>query len=400
MMRGWAGLWAAVGARYSALARLATLLLVIFFLVFFIAPASPLRAAALSGNYDGIGDAAHMVLTLQQAERRIVGRLTMSGAAYTINGERAEADSGGAQGVLRFPGETADSDAAFFHLEERPLGLQFLFIPAKGDGTPDLAHSQEFSFLKRGIRPTVSADNEPRYRLAPENADILVFLDEFRGWAPRETARLYAALDDRTRGLLLLYDHATAELMWRLCEAAPAEGSREASRLAEMQERQQTDCAAYLPHVEAARKGGLFSEFLRRSLFQLELIRATVLCTRGETARARCADVSALGAPLILRWRRADAIMADLARPGRDALEEEMREGVVSATEAAPEKAVVEELRTEDPAALSGNAAPHTPLPLRRPVAESDAVSDFAPDTAPLTAEAVRMHRLPLARPD
>lgn len=396
MMRGQAARRVAIGAGMAAWALRALPLLV---LLAALVPmhAQPLHAASLSGNYDGIGDAAHMVLTLQQADKRVVGRLTLSGAAYTLNGEREDTGSGGAQGALRFAGAgTNDADAAFFHLEERPLGLQFLFIPAGADGTPDLARAQEFSFLKRGVRPTIPAEEERRHRTAPESADILAFIDGFRGWAPGDTARLYATLDDRARGLILLYDHATAELLWRLCEAAPAEGSVEALRLAEMQERQQTDCAAYLPHVEVARKGGLFSEFLRRSLFQLELIRATVLCARGETSPARCADVSALGAPLILRWRRADAIMADLARPGREEATE-MREGRETAGEVAIGREAPSEETSTTP--LSG-AGRHAPLPLPRPAPDTgDGVSDFEPDTAPLTAETVRLHRLPLARP-
>lgn len=337
-------------------------------------------AAEFAGGYDGIGDAAGMVLTLQQVGTRVVGRLTTpGGSVYAINGERAGIDSGDTQGALRLSG--SEGDAAFFHIEERPLGLQFLFIPAAA-GQPDMAASREFSFLKRGVRPALpaaSAEPASRYRPAPldTRVDITAFIDGFRGWDPRDTARLYAGLDDRTRGLILLYDHATAELMWRLCEAAPAEETPEAARLAEMLERQQSDCATYLPLVEAARESGVFPEFLRRAQFQFEIVRATALCDRGETPAAKCADISALGAPLILRWRSAGSIMADMARSER------------ARTGSAPPDAATEADVQPPPALLRG--------PMARP--DEGGVSDFAPDVSASAINPPRRMRLPLARP-
>jgi len=363
-----------------------------------------LRAAPFSGSYEGIGNAAGMSLTLSQVEKRVVGSMVFSGGAtYTLNGERDAAASGTAQGALSLRSGQA---GAFFHIEERPLGLQLLFIPATANGEPDLAQSNEFSFLKRGVRPTLTEDARPRYKPAPgEPVDILVFLDGFRGWSPDDTARLFAGLPETQRALILLYDHATAELMWRLCEAAPEEGTLEDRRLANMEERQQLGCEQYLPLVERAKASGLFPEFLRRSRFQLELIRATVLCDRGETGTARCADVSALGAPLILRWRRADAIMRELAGPS--AAPE--REEEAASSDAVPVMKPGEEAQDASAAdAVAEEALPgalNAPIPLLRPVGEKDMVSDFEPDAPPLAAEvetkaeAVKDHRLPLARP-
>ena len=340
------------------------------------------RAAVFTGGYDGIGDAAGMALTLQQAGTRVVGRLTTpGGSTYTINGERAAVDTGEVQGVLRLSGATAD--AALFHIEERPLGLQLLFIPTRPDGTPDMAASREFSFLKRGVRPAVPAQPESRFAPAPGDGavDLITFIDRFRRWDPRDTARLYAALDDRSRGLILLYDHATAELMWRLCQAAPVAGSPAAARLAEMMERQQSDCAAYLPLVGAAQQSSVFPEFLRRAQFQFEIVRATALCDRGETPAAKCADVSALGAPLILRWRRAAAIMTEIARAGGVTIAPVEAE---SATEAPDQSGT---------AAAAGAAAPHG-LPLSRPDAAGPI--DFAPD---ISIRVGPLHRAPLPLP-
>ena len=356
---------------------------------------TPLYAAEFSGSYDGIGDAAGMSLVLSEVERRVVGKLTLaSGSVYALNGERAAAGEGDAQGALR-PADGGGRDA-YFHVEERPLGVQFLFIPSRADGTPDLALAREYSFLTKGAKLPAAAQQEP-YRPAPAKpVDIVVFLDAFRSWAPEAISQHYAALPDKARGLILLYDHATAELMWRLCEAAPQPGTESAVRLAEIQERQQTDCATYLPLVKAAQAGGLFPEFLRRSLFQLELIRATVLCDRGETSSARCADASALAAPLVLRWRRADAILTDLAGDvGVEALAEEAPTGdedtAEAVTEAAPPQ-LVPPSNMKLPLARPGGAA-------HRASNARDEAIDFEPDVSTLSIETIRTHRLPLRRP-
>jgi hypothetical protein len=401
MMRGLIAQHAATGTKGMAHA-LAALLPLLFLLL----TAAPLHAAELNGGYDGIGDAAGMALTLSEAERRVVGRLAMpSGVTYTLNGERAETASGSAQGALRVSG--AVQNGAFFHIEERPLGLQFLFIPAKSDGTPDLGSSREYSFLKRGVRPTLSPDARKIYRDAPEGpVDIVVFVDGFRGWSPQDVARLYASLRADARGLILLHDHATAELMWRICEAGTLEEA-EAAALSEMLERQQAGCASYLPLVETAREGGLFPEFLRRAQFQFELIRATVLCDRGESAPARCADVSALAAPLILRWRQAHSIMRALARPASGEADGSVEMAPVPDPVRQPD--AVPEREAEDGRVAAEeqvpSTAPGTPLPLARPGAESETVSDFLPDTSSLESsaqadEAMPEHRLPLAPPE
>lgn len=390
-MRGLAARYAAFDMMEAVRALSALLLLGMAAIVF---PQS-LLAATFSGGYDGIGDAAGMSLTLSQIERRVVGSLSLQGGAvYTLNGEREDVQSGTAQGALSARGGQRD---AFFHVEERPLGLQLLFIPATAEGAPDLGRASEYSFLKRGVRPTLTEETNPRYKVAPdEPVDILDFIDGFRGWSPRDTARLYAGLPEPQRALILLYDHATAELMWRICEAAPDEGSIAARRLADMQERQQIACEPYLRAVEQAKKGGLFSEFLRRSQFQLELIRATVLCDRGETGAARCADVSALGSPLILRWRRADAIMREIAGPDAepDVIEAEREPEIVVEGEAGEMSSVPAVEAKDEPAVVPG-----APIPLPRPGGEEETVSDFEPDALPIAAETVEKHRLPLARP-
>ena len=150
--------------------------------------------------------------------------------------------------------------------------------------------------------------------------------------------------------------------------------------------------------MAAAQKGGLFPEFLRRSMFQLELVRATVLCDRGETPAARCADVSALAAPLVLRWRRADAIMRDLARAGGVEPEEP---AIVPVAEVPVAKAPEAEGRAAEASAPEApvTAVRGVPLPLIRPGTEDQGASDFEPDVSIISLETIRAQRLPLSRP-
>ena len=270
--------------------------------------AASAMAAGFSGNFNGIGTAADMTLNLQQANDRVVGRLSLRGGrSYALNGEIGDK---GAQGTLRLGG--AAMGVAFFRMETRPLGVQLLFIPARADGTADLAEAREYSFMTEGV--AVPPANRALAAPAPgENVGVLRFIDEYRVWPSADVARIYATLDDRSQGLIQLYDHASTDILWRVCEAKMAGADVPEPVLHELLDRQQTTCEDLMPLVEAARKGGLFQEFERRARFQFEIVRETVLCNRGESSPSKCADVAALGAPLILHWRSASSIMRELA---------------------------------------------------------------------------------------
>ncbi|MDR3499236.1 MAG: hypothetical protein P4L72_08420 [Parvibaculum sp.] len=277
------------------------------YLLLALALAPQARAAGFTGNFNGIANAAGMTLNLQEAGGRVVGRLAAGGQDYAVVGARSDK---GAQGSLRVGGGAAD--AAFFRMEERPLGVQFLFIPAKADGKPDLDAAREYSFLAQGV----AVPSQSRYLAAPpasEKIDVLRFIDEYRQWDPRDVARIYSALDERSQGLIQLYDHATADLLWRICSTNPPNENISQAKLDELLDRQHIACADFMPLVAAAQKGGLFPEFLRRARFQFEIVRETVLCNRGQSSTSKCADVSALGAPLIVHWRDAASIMRELA---------------------------------------------------------------------------------------
>ncbi len=266
--------------------------------------ASPAIAAGFAGQFEGIGTAGGMTLTLQESNDRVVGRFHSGrGEAFSLNGRRT---GDAAQGSVERSGQSF-----FFHLEERPLGVQFLLIPKTPEQGPDIAGATDYSFVQKGLqlpKPSV-------YRAAPPrgiDVDIIQFIDAFRDWDPADMARIYVSLESRYRELIQLFDHAAAEVLWRVCTTRPPNGVFAAGDLDQMLERQRTDCRAYLSSITSVRDAGLLNEFLRKSNFQLELIRETVKCDRGLSPETKCADVSAMSGPLMLRWRRADDIMREL----------------------------------------------------------------------------------------
>jgi hypothetical protein len=284
-------------------------------------PAAPLWAANFSGNYHGIAAAAGMSLSLQETGGRLVGRLAAAdGRSYALNGTLSK-NSGasenrpddkitrGAEGELRLGGQVLA--VAFFRIEERPLGVQFLFIPVKDDGKPDISLARDYSFLAQGVSVT------PKQAVvaAPageEKVDLLDFIDKYRQWSPRDVARIYAQLSGRDKGLIQLYDHASGDILWRVCATNPPNEFVTQPMIDEMLDRQHISCAELTPLAARAEEGRLFSEFLRRARFQFEIIRETVLCNRGQSSPSKCADVSAMGAPLIVHWRDLRSILQEL----------------------------------------------------------------------------------------
>ncbi|MDO8422096.1 MAG: hypothetical protein Q7S99_08035 [Parvibaculum sp.] len=298
-------------------------LLVCVLLLALVAQIAGAWAAGFTGKYRGIASAAGMSLDLQEVKGRLVGRLSAAdGRLYALNGARYEAKSGttpdersvgGVQGELRLGGNALA--VAFFRIEERPLGIQFLFIPVKNDGNPDIAAAKDYSFLAQGLG-VPSAKNVVAAPQPSEKIDLLRFIDEYRQWTPLDVARFYSRLSERDKGLLQLYDHASGDIVWRVCSSGPPNEAITQADVDDLLDRQQTTCADLLPLVKKAQAAGYFAEFSRRARFQLEIIRETLLCNRGESAPAQCADVSALGAPLIVNWRDISSIMRELVPQG------------------------------------------------------------------------------------
>jgi hypothetical protein len=261
-------------------------------------------AAGFSGQFDGIGTAVGMMLTLEEAEGRVVGRFASGrGDPFTLNGRRT---GDAAQGSV-----SRSDQNFFFHLEARPLGVQFLLIPRAPDGSPDMSGATDYSFVQQGLQvPQPSA-----YQASPPrgiDVDIFDFIDSFRLWDPIDMARIYASLDDRYKGLVQLFDHAAAEVVWRVCATRPPNVSFSQDELDRLLERQHASCEDYMISVASVRDAGLLNEFLRKANFQFELIRETVKCDRGLSPETKCADVSAMSGPLMVRWRRAHDIMSQL----------------------------------------------------------------------------------------
>lgn len=325
--------------------------------------ASPAVASGFSGQFEGIGTAGGMTLTLQESSDRVVGRFHSGrGEAFSLNGRRT---GDAAQGSVERSGQSF-----FFHLEERPLGVQFLLIPKTPEQEPDIAGATDYSFVQKGLqlpKPSV-------YRSAPPRGidiDIIQFVDAFRDWDPADMARIYVSLEGRYRELIQLFDHAAAEVFWRVCTTSPPNNVFAAPDLDQMLERQRTDCGAYLSSITAVRDAGLLNEFLRKSNFQLELIRETVKCDRGLSPETKCADVSAMSGPLMLRWRRAEDIMRALV--GDEPLDApQLVQG--GPTPLAPTSTVTT-LSTSDAAPNAGSvaaAAGSTMIPRARPGRQSE----------------------------
>ena len=95
-------------------------------------------ASGFTGQFEGIGTAGGMTLTLQEANDRVVGRFHSGrGEAFTLNGRRT---GDAAQGSVERSGQSF-----FFHIEERPLGIQFLLIPKTPEQEPDIAGATDYS---------------------------------------------------------------------------------------------------------------------------------------------------------------------------------------------------------------------------------------------------------------
>jgi hypothetical protein len=388
-------------ARMTALAWLRSLVLA----ALLCCPAVAALAGGFAGTFNGISNAAGMVLSLQEADGRLVGRLTApDGRRFAINGARREmlvnsesdeAGPSGAQGELRLG--DAPQAVAFFRLEERPLGVQLLFIPVSGDGRPDMSKARDYPFLKQGVNVSSMQAVAPPPG-AGKAVDLLEFIDGYRQWPSRDVARIYESLSERDKGLVQIYDHAGTDILWRVCASNPPNDVMTEAQLAEILDRQQTDCASLTPIVEQARAGGLFPEFLRRARFQFEIIREMALCDRGQSSPTKCADVSALGAPLIAHWRDARSIMLELLPEGTEAAtapkQEPQPETLASVAPAAIEP-VSDGAPLPSPRPLAGEAIAPT-LPLRASLADDGmaVASGDARDRQGIAGEGRRIARL------
>lgn len=360
---------------------------------------TPLRAESFTGNYHGISAAAGMSLSLQEAKGRLVGRLAAAdGRIYALNGTVAdnaknEKVAHSAQGELRLTGVA--KAVAFFRIEARPLGIQFLFIPVFDSGAPNMPAAHDYSFLAQGVK-IKSAETFLPAPAAGDKVDVLDFIDKYRQWSPRDVARLYARLSDKDRGLIELYDHASGDIVWRVCATNPPNDVVSPEMLSELLDRQHITCAELMPLAERAEKGGLFPEFLRRARFQFEIVRETILCDRGKSSPNKCADVSALGAPLIVNWRELRSIFNELV-PDEPVVTQPLDEPVTAAEPEAKQNEDAQVARTPLPPLRASLAdVPEVAAP-SAPVARSKA--EKAKEGRFIARERRRDHPLPLSDP-
>ena len=346
------------------------------------------QAPSFSGRYDGIGIGADAVLSLEELEGRVVGRLTLKdNKSFSLNGRRT---GDVAQGSL-----VRNAVKQFFHIEHRALGVQLLIIPAGVDGVPLLKQGQELSFIRQGVQ----LPKPVSFKKAPTAQSVALpnFLSEFRNWSPQDLARVYVGLNVKDQGLISLFDYASAEILWRICVSAPPHNTLSAEQLAQLLARQATDCSAYLKMIAKVRDSGQIDLFIRRANFQFELIRKTYECDHQQKSQSNCHEVNALSAPLISEWRPAIAIMEGLVKPqdGTDkiAYTPLSKPHVVAQKTKGVTEGVASEKETAV-GALRSTIEVFAPLPQVRP---SRSTGEPMPSSS--TMPAVSSVRVPLPRP-
>lgn len=269
------------------------------------------------------------------------------------------------------------------------------FIPVLDSGAPNMPAAHDYSFLAQGVELKAAKKFLPA-PAAETRVDVLEFIDMYRQWGPRDVARFYSGLSDKDKGLIELYDHASGDIAWRVCATNPPNDVVSSAMLGELLDRQHIDCTELLPLAEWAEKGGLFPEFLRRARFQFEIIRETILCDRGKSSPNKCADVSALGAPLIVNWRDLRSIFNELL-PNEPVAAQPLAEPVAVAEPEASQTDTLSNVRAPLPPLRASLAEVPEVVETTAPVGRTKA--ERAKEGRFVAKERRRDHPLPLSNP-
>lgn len=261
------------------------------------------EAETFTGRYVGFALSDGTVASLVETDGRVVGQYTdADGRVFTVNGQRLGER---AQGRLARNG----SDA-FFQLEPRPLGIQFLFIPADANGAPQLSAAVQSALARDTVDVESLLGGAPRDAGAGE-----AFLLE--GAEGDALADSYVALPARERELIRLFDHVQTHLTGRLCSSVAA-GDLNADHAAVglVLERQQAGCGVIATLRVRALKAESYSGFEARLAVQQELLVTTMACDAGNRDAETCQTAGAMNAAMFEQWRRAAEIYADIAEAG------------------------------------------------------------------------------------
>lgn len=258
--------------------------------------------ASLTGRYAGFALGAGSVASIVEDRGRVVGQFTdREGRVYELNGQRVGT---GAQGAL-----TRDGVQSFFLLELRPLGIQFMRIPADADGAPDMGAAVQTALARDEVDVETLLGQAP----APDTGEAAAtaYLGDTAG---PELAERYLALEPRERELIRLFDHVQAHLTGRLCTAVAGDLLPSGHRAVTLAlERQQAGCGVIATLRARAMEGAEYPAFEARLAVQQELLTTTLACDAGEGDAELCQTAGAMNAAMFEQWRRAASIYADLA---------------------------------------------------------------------------------------
>ena len=264
---------------------------------------------SLTGRYAGFALSAGAVASLVEENGRVLGQFTdREGRVYQLNGQRV-GDS--AQGGL-----VRDGVASFFMLERRPLGIQFMRIPAGADGAPDMAAAVQAAMAREGVDVETLLGQPERVDEGPGPKRI--YLGALTGI---DLAESYLALEPRTRELMRLFDHVQTDIAGRLCAGVTAGDVPEGHRAVRLAlERQQAACDVIATLRADAMESAGHAAFEARLAVQQELLTTTLACDAGERDADLCQTAGAMNAAMFEQWRRAVAIYAEIAGEGATGL--------------------------------------------------------------------------------